>query len=46
MSLHTVVTKQILQFLYKEEMVEGYITAKMIAVAEPKDQLVDRDLYT
>lgn len=45
LSRHTVVIKQFLQFLYKEEMIERDITTKMIKVAKPKDQLVDRDLH-
>ncbi|EZH64277.1 hypothetical protein DH09_00645 (plasmid) [Bacillaceae bacterium JMAK1] len=46
LSRHTVVIKQFLQFLYKEEMIERDITTKMIKVAKPKDQLVDRDLHS
>lgn len=45
LSRHSTVIKQFLLFLYKEDMLSHDLTYKMVQVAKPKNELIDRDLH-
>ncbi|WP_079474048.1 tyrosine-type recombinase/integrase [Marinococcus halophilus] len=42
---HSTVIKQFLRFLVQEDMIETNLTTKMAPVAQPREELVDRDLH-
>ncbi len=42
---HSTVIKQFLRFLYRESMLATDLTTKMVPVAQPSQEVVDRDLH-